>query len=363
MKISRTSKTRLTVTATVLAAATAAGLPAGAAPDPGSAVVAPAADHGDDPVKLIYDTDFGGDVDDAGVTGMLNAMQDNGEVEVLAMMASNPTRHAAAGLDAINTYYGHGNIPIGSVKPMHDHVPSPPTPGAVIDGNNVSGYAELLARGWHNDIRESRVPDAVDLYRKILSREKDGSVTIVVVGGQINLGELLASGPDRYSRLTGAELVAEKVDKLVVMGAQFPTGREWNIMLEPAAAASVAAGWPTPVIYSGFEIGDTILTGSRLFTETHPDNPVLNAYEDYVGWGNDRSSWDQTAAYVAVRGTDGLFELSEPGTISIAADGSNTFAPDPDGQHHYLLTAVPDETIAEAIEDLMVQAPEQGHGD
>ncbi|MCW3819049.1 nucleoside hydrolase [Micromonospora sp. DR5-3] len=313
------------------------------------------------PVKLIFDTDFGGDVDDAGVAGMLNAMQDNGEVEVLAMMASNPTRHAAPGLDAINTYYGHGNIPIGSLKPVYDHVPSPPTPGAVITSNNVSGYAELLGRGWKNNIGDSsRVPDAVDLYRKILAKQDDASVTIVAVGGQINLGGLLASGPDQHSPLTGAELVSHKVNKLVVMGARFPSGREWNIMLDPTAAATVAKDWPTPIVYSGFEIGDTILTGSRLFTETHPNNPVLNAYEDYVGWGNNRSSWDLTAAYVAVRGTDELFKLSEPGQVKITADGSNTFQADPSGTRHYLLTAAPDETIAKAIEDLMVQAPVKG---
>jgi hypothetical protein len=318
---------------------------------------------GDAPVKLIYDTDFGGDVDDAGVTAMLNALQRAGEVDVLAMMASNPTRHAAPGLDAINTYYGHGNIPIGSVKPVFDHVPSPPTPGAVIPGNNVSGYAELLARGWPNNVRDgSRVPEAVDLYRKILARQRDGSVTIVAVGGQINLGGLLASGPDRHSRLTGGQLVDRKVDQLVIMGAAFPSGREWNIMLEPAAAARVADEWPTPIVYSGFEIGDTIMTGARLFTEVEPDNPVLNAYEDYVGWGNDRSSWDQTAAYFAVRGGDGLFRLSEPGEVAIAPDGSNTFQPDPDGDRRYLLTTAPDETIADAIEDLMVQPGRHGAG-
>ncbi len=355
MKPSRISKKRLAIGA-ALTVATATALPAVyAAPE-----ATTKAEQDDPPVKLIYDTDFGGDVDDAGVAAMLNAMQDNGEVDVLAMMASNPTRHATPGLDAINTYYGHGNIPIGSVQPVHDHVPSPPTPGAVIEDNNVTGYAELLARGWKNNIRDgSRVPEAVELYRKILAKQDDGSVTIVVVGGQINLGGLLASEPDRHSHMPGVELVAEKVDELVVMGAQFPSGREWNIMLEPAAAAAVAADWPTPVVYSGFEVGDTILTGSRLFTEVERDSPVLNAYEDYVGWGNERSSWDQTAAYVAVRGTEDLFGLSEPGRVRFAGDGSNTFRPDTEGNHRYLITAVPDETIAKAIEDLMVQPTEK----
>jgi inosine-uridine nucleoside N-ribohydrolase len=312
------------------------------------------------PVKVIYDTDFGGDVDDAGAAGLLNVLQDMGEVEVLAMVASNPTRHAAGGLDAINTYYGHPGIPIGTVRPVHDHVPSPPTPGAVIEGNNVTGYAELLDRGWPHDTREPSVPDAVDLYRSVLAEQKDRGVTIVTVGGQVNLGGLLASGPDRHSRLNGHDLVDQKVRDLVIMGAEFPSGREWNIMLEPGAAAAVARTWPTPVIYSGVEVGDTVIAGARLFDETHPNNPVRNAYEDCVGYGNGRSAWDLTAVYVAVRGLDGLFTYSEPGAVTIEADGSNTFTPDPDGHHRYLITAVPDEEIADALENLLVVPPRGG---
>jgi inosine-uridine nucleoside N-ribohydrolase len=292
---------------------------------------------------------------------MLNAMQDNGEVKLLAMMASNPTRYAAPGMDAINTYYGHGNIPIGSLHPVYDHVPSPPTPGAVISGNNVSGYAELLARGWKQNIGDSaRAADAVDLYRKILAKQPDGSVTIAVTGGQLIVAGLLDSGPDTHSGLTGRELVARKVKELVIMGAAFPSGREWNIMLDPAGAKSVADRWPTPVFYSGFEVGDSIFTGARLFTETEPDNPVLNAYEDYVGWGNNRNSWDITAAYYAVRGDDGLFALSDPGNVTIEPDGSNSFTPAADGTRRYLVPAVADQTIADALEDLMVQAPANG---
>lgn len=313
------------------------------------------------PVNLIFDTDFGGDVDDAGAIGMLNAMQDNGEVKLLAMIASNPTRHAAPGMDAINTYYGHPNIRIGSLHPVYDHVPTPPTPGAVIPSNNVSGYAELLARGWKEDTRDSaRAADAVGLYRRILANAKNGSVTIAVTGGQLNVAALLNSGADRHSRLTGRELVERKVKELVIMGAAFPSGREWNIMLDPAGAKTIAERWPTPVYYSGFEVGDSIFTGSRLFTETEPDNPVLNAYEDYVGWGNDRNSWDITAAYYAVRGGDGLFGLSNPGNVEIKPDGSNEFHADANGTRRYLVPAVPDETIANKIEDLMVQPPAHG---
>jgi inosine-uridine nucleoside N-ribohydrolase len=312
--------------------------------------------HG--PVRLIFDTDFGGDVDDTGALGMLNAFEDNHEVKLLALMASNPgTEWAAGGMDAINTYYRHGNIPLG-VRDRGSHGERMP---------NVSSYAEDLAKTFPNDTGDgARLPDATDLYRRILARQPNHSVTVTVVGSQSNLQNLLNSGPDRYSRLTGTQLVDRKVTQLVVMGStclEAQDWAEWNIALDPPAAAQVAQEWPTRIVYSGFEVGDTIYTGSRLFTETPVTNPVRRAYRDYVGEGNDRNSWDITAAYYAVRGSrTGLFGLSEPGVNQFDPnDGMNTFVPNPDGHHYCMTTLVPDEQIATALEDLMVQAPRQGH--
>ncbi|MEV1332202.1 nucleoside hydrolase [Micromonospora costi] len=333
------------VVAVVTAALAAAAL--------GTPPAAASGHHGPQPVRLIFDTDFGGDVDDAGAAAMLNAMQDDGKVRVLAMMTSNLTRWAAPGLDAINTYYRHGNIPIGALRPGYDDP----------NNNNLSTYAEHLATSYPNNVRDSsRVPEAVDLYRKLLAKQPDHSVVIAVVGGQTNLAQLLASAPDRHSRLSGEQLVARKVHHVVAMGAQFPTGFEWNIRLDPAAAATVAERWPTPVIYSGFEVGDSIYTGRQLFFETPPSNPVRAAYELYVGFGNNRESWDITAVYYAVLGGRGMFQLSEPGTVTFAPDGSNTWTPTPGADRYYLRTTVADSEIASELEEWMIQPPERrGH--
>ena len=58
------------------------------------------------PVKLIFDTDFGGgtcqDVDDVGTLCMLNALMDNGEAELLAIVVNTmPTICAAATVKAL----------------------------------------------------------------------------------------------------------------------------------------------------------------------------------------------------------------------------------------------------------------------
>ena len=65
-------------------------------------------------------------------------------------------------------------------------------------------------------------PNPVDLYRKILDKAQDDSITIVSIGFFDNLALLLDSGPDAYSNLTGRELIATKVKDLIVMGGDYP---------------------------------------------------------------------------------------------------------------------------------------------
>src|SRR5690625_7325019 len=60
----------------------------------------------------------------------------------------------------------------------------------------------------------------------------DSSVTIVTVGFMSNLAELLKSRPDRYSPLSGRELVGKKVKQYVAMAGMFPQGREFNVRSE-----------------------------------------------------------------------------------------------------------------------------------
>ena len=67
-----------------------------------------------------------------------------------------------------------------------------------------------------------RTPDPVDLYRGILGKARDGSITIVSIGFLDNLAALLDSGSDTHSNLTGRELIAAKVRNLVVMGGDYP---------------------------------------------------------------------------------------------------------------------------------------------
>ena len=65
------------------------------------------------PVKLIFDTDMGNDIDDALALGVIHALQSRGECELLAVTLSKDNDFAGPFVDLVNTFYGRGNIPIG----------------------------------------------------------------------------------------------------------------------------------------------------------------------------------------------------------------------------------------------------------
>jgi inosine-uridine nucleoside N-ribohydrolase len=302
------------------------------------------------PVKIILDSDIGQDCDDAAVMALLHKFADNGEAEILATMFPMQDPMGPPAMDVINTYYGRPDIPIGTYKgnfkylgELHDH------------------YNTKLAKNFPHDLKNgANAPDAIALYREILAKQPDGSVVIVAVGPERLLADLLQSGPDKYSKLSGPELVKKKVKLLSLMGAGFPKDQEWNIKIAPDAAKLVAETWPTPIVYSGNEIGKAIRTGSRLLTEAPANSPVRASFENHPFVDKetkDRQSWDQTAMLFAVRGAQDLWTVETNGYNYIDETGKNEWRRDPDKNHGYLVLRKPAAEVAKIIEDLMVAAP------
>ncbi len=302
------------------------------------------------PVSIILDTDIGPDYDDVGAVAVLHALADKGEAKPLAIMASNKNHLVAPSIDILNIYFGRPNLPIGA--PKGENAP---------DHGALQKWPEMLVSKYpHNIKTTAEVPDAVALYRKLLSEQPDKSVTIVTVGFLTNLTNLLNSTADQYSKLNGKALVAKKVKQLVSMAGKFPAGREYNVYIDSVASEKVFLQWPTPIIYSGFEIGEKILTGKELTSNDNiQNNPVKDAYIKAMPyWENDhngRHSWDQTAVLVAVRGTAPYYTLQK-GQI-ILKGGSNEWKNNPKGKQAYLVEAAPPETVRAEIESLMMHFP------
>jgi inosine-uridine nucleoside N-ribohydrolase len=299
--------------------------------------------------KIILDTDFGNDCDDTGALAILHQMAYNGEAEILANMYPMPDEFGASAIDAVNTYYGKPDIPVGTYKGSYEY-----------KGQHNDYYNSLLTNSFPNDLKSGKnAPDAVLLYRRILASQPDKSVTIVVVGPQRLVADLLVSKPDSISKLDGMALVKKKVKQLVSMGAEYPKGDEWNIKLSPDASKLVAEKWPTNVVYSGFEIGVAIMTGERLVTETPELSPIRMAFATNpdLDAKKNRHSWDQTAVLFAVRGLKDYWTMGS-GTIQIQDDGKNNWVAGGKSRQ-YLIAKKPVPDMKKVIEDMMVAPPKK----
>lgn len=304
----------------------------------------------DEPVRLIFDTDMQGDVDDVGTVALLHALADRGEVELLCMGVSCKNPWSPLCLSAMNTYFGRSEIPLGVVR--GDAFLKP------------SKYAQQVAEEFPRKLKSvSDAPAAEDLYRKMLAAADDASVVFLSVGQLTNLAQLLKSPADESSDLSGEELVAKKVKIWICMGCKFPSGREANIIHDAASGKYAIDHWPTPVVFSGWEIGHRVMTGGRL-ASLESDSPVRRAYELFNGI-KPHHSYDQTAALYAVRGVDGglsdLWQVQTAGHCAVDDDGTNHWNPEPKkgAEHAYLIEKAPPEKVAGVIEELMMHVPER----
>ena len=62
------------------------------------------------------------------------------------------------------------------------------------------------------------------------------------------------------------------------MAGSFPEGSEFNVNQDAKASAFVFQNWPTPILFSGVEIGMKIMTGHKVTTQGTKGSPVQWAY-------------------------------------------------------------------------------------
>ena len=299
------------------------------------------------PVPVIFDADMDSDCDDLGALALLHALADRGEARILAVITTTDDPHSPRCADAVNTYYGRGDIPVGVLDPKQG------------GRRPRSRYTRAVAEACPHDLASyAEAEDAVRLYRRVLTAQPDGSVVIVTVGHLTSLARLLDSGPDAVSPLSGIDLAKQKVRLWSCMGGRYPEGKEPNFYRpDPASTVRAVRAWPARVMFSGSEIGKAIQTGARM-GETAPQNPVRIGYERYFGKpGRSRASWDQTAVLYAVRGLADYWDAETTGHCHVEPDGRNAWRREPDKPHAYLKPKMDPKDLARIIEDLMVRPP------
>ncbi|MCX6892765.1 MAG: nucleoside hydrolase [Verrucomicrobiota bacterium] len=309
------------------------------------------------PVRIIFDTDIGNDVDDALALSVLHALQTRGDSELLAVTITKTDELAAPFVDAMNHFYGRPRIPIGFTRSGLTNEPSKFLPLAEVKDGGKLRYPHRLKRG-------SDTPEATRLLRQVLSRQPDRSVVMVQVGYFSNFAALLGTPPDKYSPLDGRELVRQKVKLLSVMAGSFQTNRhdlEYNVVQDLPASKRLARDWPTPIVWSGFEIG-IALPYPAISIERDFDyvahHPAAEAYCLYNPPPHERPTWDLTSVLYAVYPDRGYFDMSPPGTVTVEPDGFTRFTPGGSGRDRYLiLSRIQGARVKEALVQLVSQPP------
>ena len=305
------------------------------------------------PMSVIFDTDMGNDIDDALALDMLYKYIDEDKINLLGIMINKDYRYAPEYTDIMSTWYGYPQIPIGIFKQGESLSSS---------GNNYTKMvAEMQTGGkplFERTVTDyESLPKASTLYRKLLSEQPDNSLTIISVGFSTNLALLLDTQADEYSSLTGTELVAAKVKLLSVMAGSFAEEPyvEYNVENDIDAARKVFSAWPSRIVVSPFELGNSIhypaqsIENDFQWAEHHP---MVEGYKRFDRMPYDRATWDLTSVLYVCEPDSLFFNQSPVGTITVDETGHTLFQPTENGKHTYL-TATPEQRIA--IKDYFVR--------
>ncbi len=303
------------------------------------------------PLGVILDTDMATDVDDAAAIAVLAGLAKNGECELLAVTVGlRGTSHGPSAVQAMLTYNGMGDVPIGAVRDL---------------GNSTDGsvFARPTAEAFgFKGVTRVEYPDALPVLRRALVDAPRNDNVVLLVGGLTTAAQLLASPADAISPLTGIELVEAKVARFVVMAGNFPTavGDEYNVLVDPQACADFVSLVTVPCFWGGFG------TFVNVFCSPSSDlNPEENVYRkafasapNLLNADGKRPSFDPGCALFAIRPQDPIWSLSAAGDINVYTGQvkSCDWTANPAGIHRYLRKEVSNAELGAILDSWIDEA-------
>ncbi len=287
---------------------------------------------------IILDTDIGSSTDDLFALEILYRYEDEGRCRLLGVVVDREGEDCTAVADVMNNYFGHANTPIGLVKE------GIPNPAVWIDYKALPTYT--TADGQPMFLRSvsdyTPLPDGWQLYRRLLATQPDHSVSICSIGFVTSLAQLLQSEADKYSPLSGVELVRQKVKCIYLMGGVFGKSEEPDFIFSQGItfAKNFFRLWPQEVdmVFSPMEVGQDIeytpeqVISDVSWTDIHPIKQVYMTCNCNTG----QKMWDPMAVIHAVEG-DGLFSLSGRGIVILTDKAETIFTPSATGNCRYQL--------------------------
>ena len=318
------------------------------------------------PPGVVFDCDLGASIESLLALGLLYGVSDTkpAPARLASVSISRPDLGAAAFVEALGGFYSdianreipprfrrRRSLPVGLAEG-----PSPgPTPPML---------AEPLAKKdekgeplYPHEIHKlTDTAEVAALIRNALTAYHDQNSMVVLAGPATNLARVLdVAGARGWIEAKARFLSA-------ALGSFGSSAADPNLAADIRAAQRLFDEWPSPVVAVGMEFGETLrfpgpdaLAAKLTWTERHP---ILDAYRAAGAAVEGAPTRALAAALYAARPEEGYFKLSEPGRISIGADGKASFTPGGHGRHRYLIfDPEQKQRVAEAYLELVSNEP------
>lgn len=279
--------------------------------------------------KVIIDTDFMTDVDDAIAIRLACNLESWGKINILGINISEKNEDSAIAMSAFLKDMGRGDIPISLNK------------------NAASESSRYLSvcRDFPTDIYGNYgVEQSVNMYYRILSSlSQYDKCSIICIGHLTNVKEVMVKYPDLFAR---------KVEKIYLMGGNFNGGnKEYNISGTTGTGSANSAvvadskyvieNAKCKIVFSPFEYGAFIHTGSSLYNNGKTDDmlyKMLNAFSADVAQ-NGKQTWDGTTVLFAAQNNEITSYSTQflRGIVTLSDTGVTTFKEDANGNHYIAL--------------------------
>jgi hypothetical protein len=251
----------------------------------------------------------------------LYGFQGRGDAKVGPVCVAGSGLDAAIFCDIVGRFYTVGPLPnANDVLPvglaMASPMPAdPPMVRAAVDRKDSNGqpfYARSIRRATDTSMAEAMLRNGVTLTRES---------AFVLSAPATHLARTLD--------LPGVkDLFAARVKRFVIVDAG-------DLQRDVPALRRVIEEWPTPIVFCANDIGDALrfpaasIGVAFSWADAHP---VVDAYRAFRAMPYDAPSHDVAAVhYAAHAGSDG-FQLSDPGTVTVGADGRLAFKPGAGGR-------------------------------
>ena len=293
--------------------------------------------------SFILGTDWWSDCDDAVAMRVMTRYVKDGKANLLGVGINASMEYSAPSLRAFLDLDGLADIPIGIDHGATDFI-----------GLHNAKYQKRLAESYYQSLTNEDFPDALRLYRHLLSSAEE-KVEIIEIGFLQVLRDLLKSAPDDISELNGIELVRQKVKRIWSMAGRWEEDGLCEHNFSNNALARLASHeflllCPVPVTFLGFEVGINVLTGGRVEKNDH----LAQVLSDY-GCEGGRHSWDPMLTLLALTGNaEEAGYTTVSGYASVDSDtGANYFKKHEGGPHSFVIKKYENSYYEELINSIL----------